>query len=98
MFPLSFVQRLTSCRTIPQWRAGTRNLPGVVDPKMSRLLETLILICTLAGAILIGKWFQAKVTQARLQNAPWYAPYLSTPGAVIALAVIFPIIVWILRR
>lgn len=63
---------------------------------MSRLLEALILVCTLAGAIIIGKLFQAEVLNSRRRNKPRYAPYLSIPGVLIVLAICLPVIVWII--
>ena len=65
---------------------------------MNRLYEALILIGTLAGAILIGKLFKTQVHKARLQNKTWYAPYLSIPGIIVVLVVILPIVIWILRK
>jgi hypothetical protein len=63
----------------------------------SKLLEAVILVGTLAGAMLIGKLFSARVAQARRLDLPWYTPYLSLPGILILLAVALPLVVWIFR-
>jgi len=65
---------------------------------MPRFYEALILIATLAGAVIIGKWFRAEVYKARQQNKPWYTPYFSIPGLVIVVAISLPILYWLLHR
>ena len=65
---------------------------------MTNRLEALLLICALAAAIVFGKRFQAEALKVRRLNKPWYAPYLSIPGALMLLAVSLPILIWLLRR
>ncbi|MBC8431003.1 MAG: hypothetical protein H8D96_03690 [Desulfobacterales bacterium] len=61
-------------------------------------IEGLIkMIAVLVAAILIGNWFLAEVKKARLARKPWYQPYLSTPGILIMLALLLPILYWIIN-
>jgi len=50
------------------------------------------------AAILIGNWFLAEVKKARLKGKPWYQFYLSPPGLLIILALLLPMIIWIVNR
>ncbi len=62
-------------------------------------IEGLIkIIAVLVAAILIGNWFLAEVKKARLERKPWYHPYLSTPGILIMLALLLPILFWIIKN
>lgn len=62
-------------------------------------IEGLIkMIAVLVAAILIGNWFLAEVRKARLARKPWYQPYLSTPGILIMLALLLPILFWIIKQ
>ena len=56
------------------------------------------MIAVLVAAILIGNWFLAEVKKARLERKPWYQPYLSIPGILIMLALLLPILYWIITR
>ena len=61
-------------------------------------IEGLIkMIAVLVAAILIGNWFLAEVKKARLARKPWYQSYLSTPGILIMLALLLPILYWIIN-
>jgi len=62
-------------------------------------IEGLIkMIAVLVAAILIGNWFLAEVKKARLARKPWHQPYLSTPGILIMLALLLPILYWIITQ
>ncbi len=65
---------------------------------MTTLLNILKLVSVLAAALLIGNWFLAEVKKARSQRKPWYQPYLSIPGVLIILALLLPIIIWIINK
>ena len=56
------------------------------------------IIAPLAAAILLGNWFLSEVKKSRARGGPWYQPYLSIPGVVIILAILLPIILWIMKR
>ena len=43
------------------------------------------------AAIMVGNWFLAILKENKAQNGPWYKPYLSPPGVIILLAVMFPL-------
>jgi len=62
-------------------------------------IEGLIkMIAVLVAAILVGNWFLAEVKKARLARKPWHQPYLSTPGILIMLALLLPILYWIITQ
>jgi len=65
---------------------------------VSTLVNILKLVAVLVAALLIGNWFLAQVKEARSKRKPWYQPYLSIPGLLIILALLFPIIVWIINK
>jgi hypothetical protein len=65
---------------------------------VSTLVNILKLIAVLVAALLVGNWFLAEVKSARLKGKPWYQPYLSIPGLLIILALLLPIIVWIIKN
>ncbi len=65
---------------------------------MSTLVNILKLVAVLVAALLIGNWFLAEVKEARSKGKPWYQPYLSIPGLLILLALLLPIIIWIINK
>ena len=65
---------------------------------MSTLANIVKLVAVLVAAILIGNWFLAEVKKARLKGKPWYQFYLSPPGLLIILALLLPIIIWIINK
>ena len=65
---------------------------------MSNLMNLLKMVAVLVAAILVGNWFLAAVKEARLKDKPWYQPYLSAPGILILLALLVPIIIWIIKN
>jgi hypothetical protein len=62
------------------------------------LLNILKLVAVLVAALMIGNWFLAEVKKARALRKPWYQPYLSIPGVLILLALLLPVIVWIINK
>ena len=71
---------------------------GKAGQEMSNLMNPLKMIAVLVAAILVGNWFLAEVKEARLKGKAWYQPYLSAPGILILLALVVPIIIWIIKR
>ena len=65
---------------------------------MTTLVSILKCIAVLVAALMIGNWFLAEVRKARSQRKPWYQPYLSIPGLLILLALLLPIIIWIINK
>ncbi|MBW2604000.1 MAG: hypothetical protein JRE28_06735 [Deltaproteobacteria bacterium] len=85
-------------------------LEDTIDGKTSRLVlnfevekyvETLTtivrIIAPLVAAIFVGNWFLSEVKKARFKGAPWYQPYVSIPGLLIFLAILLPVILWIIK-
>jgi len=56
------------------------------------MIQLLSFISVVVAAILIGTWFLDEIRQAKASNHPWYRPYLSTPGIIIIIALICPLI------
>lgn len=56
------------------------------------LLELLKFLPVLIAALLVGNWYLAEVKKARRQRKPWYAPYLTVPGLLILVILLFPVI------
>ncbi|MCF8028968.1 MAG: hypothetical protein K9K81_11430 [Desulfobacteraceae bacterium] len=55
-------------------------------------------IALLLAAGILGNWFLSEVKKAKIRKDPWYKPYLSTPGLmIIAIIVLFPLLVWLIR-
>ena len=65
---------------------------------VSNLTNLLKMVAVLVAAIIIGNWFLAEFKKARLIGKPWYQPYFSRPGLLIILALLLPIIVWIISK
>lgn len=69
-----------------------------MEKLMTNIANIIKVIAVLAAAILIGNWFLAELRNARLNGRPWYAPYLSIPGLLIILALMLPVILWIMNK
>lgn len=69
-----------------------------MEKDVPTLVNILKLIAVLVAALMIGNWFLAEVKKARSQRKPWYRPYLSIPGVLIILAMLIPIIIWIINK
>ncbi len=69
-----------------------------MEKDMSNLLYILKIVAPLVAAIMVGNWFLSEVKKARLKGKPRYQAYLSVPGVLIMLAILLPIILWIIRQ
>ena len=61
------------------------------------MIQFLSFISVLLAAILIGSWFLDEIKKAKMNNLPWYKPYLTLPGMIIIIAVVCPVILRILN-
>lgn len=62
---------------------------------MTVFTQLLKMIAILAAAALLGNWFLSELRAARRNAKPWFAVYLTPPGILVCLSVIFlPIAVW----
>jgi hypothetical protein len=68
-----------------------------MEQNMTTLAAIAKIIAPLAAAILVGNWFLSEVKKVRIKGGPWYQPYVSIPGVMIILAILLPIILWIIR-
>ena len=68
-----------------------------VEEVVATVTTIVKIIAPLVAAVLLGNWFMSEVKKARFKGAPWYQPYLSIPGLLIILAVLVPIVLWIIK-
>jgi hypothetical protein len=68
-----------------------------VEEDVATVTTIVKIIAPLVAAILLGNWFMSEVKKARFKGAPWYQPYLSIPGLLIILAILIPVILWIIK-
>lgn len=59
---------------------------------MENVILLVRMVAVVAAAIALGNWFMSKVRQLRAAGLPVYYAYLSTPGIIILLAILVPII------
>ena len=52
----------------------------------------------LVAAMVIGNWFLTEVKKAKINQQPWYKPYLSIPGLIILAALSLPIVFLLISR
>jgi hypothetical protein len=52
----------------------------------------------LVAAMVIGNWFLAEAKKAKINQQPWYKPYLSIPGLIILAALSLPIVFLLISR
>jgi len=52
----------------------------------------------LVAAMVIGSWFLTEVKKAKINQQPWYKPYLTIPGLIILAALSLPIIFLLISR
>jgi hypothetical protein len=71
---------------------GNRTVTG------STLMTLLKCAAVLIAASILGNWFMAELGKARSAAAPWYKPYLSTPGILIIIAILLPVVYWFVIR
>jgi hypothetical protein len=60
---------------------------------VASFLEIIKYVPVLIAALLLGNWFMMEVKKAKIQQKPWYAPYISIPGILILLAISLPIFI-----
>ncbi len=49
-------------------------------------------------AIYLGNWFLKEFKRTQMEGKPFYAGYLTIPGVTIILAILFPVILWFLKK
>ena len=69
-----------------------------MEKDVATLTTIVRIIAPLVAAILMGNWFLSEVKKARFKGAPWYQAYVSIPGLLIFLAILLPVILWIIKR
>jgi hypothetical protein len=65
---------------------------------MSGLLGILKLATPLIAAVIVGNWFLGEAKRAKIAGKPWYTPYLSLPGLCILVAMMIPLVLWVLKK
>ena len=75
----------------------TLNFIYEMEKDVATLTTIVRIIAPLAAAILVGNWFMSEVKKARFKGAPWYQAYVSIPGLLIILAILIPVILWIIK-
>jgi hypothetical protein len=60
---------------------------------VASFLEIIKYLPVLIAALLLGNWFMTEVKKAKIQQKPWYAPYISIPGILILLAISLPVFI-----
>ena len=60
--------------------------------------EILKLAAVMVAAITLGSWFLAEVKKARNKNLPPYKAYFTLPGLLIIIAIVLPLIFWVINR
>ncbi len=68
-----------------------------MEKDVATLTTIVRIIAPLAAAILVGNWFMSEVKKARFKGAPWYQAYVSIPGLLIILAILIPVVLWIIK-
>ena len=75
----------------------TLNFIYEMEKDVATLTTIVRIIAPLAAAILVGNWFMSEVKKARFKGDPWYQAYVSIPGLLIILAILIPVILWIIK-
>ena len=65
---------------------------------MSNVIQILKMISVLVAAIFVGNWYLAELNKIRKKGEPIYKTYFTIPGIIIIVAVLLPVIIWIIRR
>jgi len=79
------------------WKEKPFGLNFEMEKDVATLTTIARIIAPLVAAIFLGNWFMSEVKKARFKGAPWYQPYISIPGLLIILAILVPIILWIIK-
>jgi hypothetical protein len=62
---------------------------------MAIISQIIKVIAILAAGVLLGNWFLSELRSARRNGKAWYAVYLTPPGILVILAVVFlPLLAW----
>jgi len=61
-------------------------------------MDIIKIICVLTAAIIIGNMFMAELKKAKAGGKPLYTAYFSLPGILIFLALLLPVILWVLKK
>lgn len=74
------------------------NKEGYQKQKMG-IVDIIKLAPVFIAAAIVGNWFLSEVKKAKKNQSPWYTPYISPPGIIILVVILFlPVIVRILGR
>lgn len=66
---------------------------------MENLIVLIKIMATCLAAGILGSWFLSEVKKSKLKGEPAYKAYLTPPGILICLLVIFlPIFAWLLKQ
>ncbi|MCF8078538.1 MAG: hypothetical protein K9K88_04575 [Desulfobacterales bacterium] len=65
---------------------------------METLIANLKYAPVLIAALIVGHMFFKEVRKYHRQGAPWYKPYLTVPGIIVILALLAPLILWIVGK
>ncbi|MEJ2641376.1 MAG: hypothetical protein P8010_17555 [Desulfosarcinaceae bacterium] len=65
---------------------------------MPDFLGKLRLATPLIAAVIVGNWFLSEAKKAKAAGKPWYTPYLSIPGFLILVALLIPIVLWVMKK
>jgi hypothetical protein len=71
--------------------------PALEESPVTTVINLLKLVAVLVAAVIIGNWYQSESRKLQARGRPWYAAYLSLPGVLIILAILLPILFWVLR-
>jgi hypothetical protein len=65
---------------------------------VATVISLLKMVAVLIAASFLGNWFLTEIKKARVLKKPWYAPYLTTPGLLIIIALFIPVVVWVIQH
>ncbi|MBS3809099.1 MAG: hypothetical protein KGY38_02955 [Desulfobacterales bacterium] len=61
------------------------------------IIGIIKILAVLIAAGILGNWFLSELKKSKIRQDPWYKPYISTPGLLILLALLLPLIAWLVR-
>ena len=61
------------------------------------IIDLIKAVCVIGAAVLLGSLFKDEAKKTRQQGKKLYQAYFSIPGLLILLALLIPIILWILK-
>lgn len=62
------------------------------------IITILKAIPVLAATMILGNWFLSEVKKAKIRRLPWYRPYMTLPGVIVIVAVMLPIVYWLVMH